>query len=217
MNKWKSAEEVFLALNTNYRYIVIRNYEGFYKSIILDNHADIDLLCQKGDKKAIVEFLGAKPRLNKEDGIHYCFKIGKELIPLDLRCTGDGYYDKNWENHMLSFRILDSRGFYCMNTEDYFWSLLYHALYHKGEISEEYKQRLKELKPEVKGNLEEALSIYMRKNNYHYTISRDRYLQYHFTKLCDGRIRAYPFYYVKQFLRREKRILYKIFIKKENR
>ena len=204
MKNWACAEEMFSELNHQFVYLVLRNYEKFYASILLDRHADIDVLCKKSDKKKIVCFLEAEPRLDKDDGIHYRILIDSEYVPLDMRCVGDGYYDKEWEVDMLAHRQLDSRGFYHMSMDDYFWSLLYHALYHKGKISEEYYLRLQGIKPSLfpatQGELEVALSSFMEKKGYYYIIARDRYLWYHFTDHCKGKIRAYPFYKVDIFL-----------------
>ena len=203
MKNWKSAEQVFAALNDNFPYLVIRNFEDFFDSLLMDNHADIDLLCNKKDRRKIIRLLGAEPRLDRDDGIHFQFQVASQQIPLDIRYDGDGYYDKNWEREMLRSRILDARGFYRMNTNEYFWSLLYHALYHKGTLSEEYLSRLERMKPELfpadQSGLEIHLSGFMQQHRYYYTISKDHYLWYHFTDLCKRRIRAYPLYPVYYF------------------
>ena len=59
MKNWACAEEMFSELNHQFVYLVLRNYEKFYASILLDRHADIDVLCKKSDKKKIVCFLEA--------------------------------------------------------------------------------------------------------------------------------------------------------------
>ena len=203
MKDWNNAEEVFGVLNNTLDYLVLRNHEEFYGSILSDSHADIDVLCRKSDKKTLINLLDAKPRLKRDDGIHYQFKIEGEYIPLDIRYIGDGYYDGKWESDMMGNRCLDSRGFYRMSTDDYFWSLLYHSIYHKGKISDEYYGRLSKFKPDMfpasQKELEEKLYSYMLEKGYFYTIARDKYLWYYFTELCEGRIKAYPFYKVRIF------------------
>ena len=66
MNKknWESAEQVFAALNDSFPYLVIRNYEDFYNSLLMDNHSDIDLLCHKKDRKKIIQLLKQSPGLH---------------------------------------------------------------------------------------------------------------------------------------------------------
>lgn len=204
MKEWKNAQDVFQTLNKTFSYLVLRNFEAFYDSILMESHADIDLLCNKKDRKAIIQLLGAEPRLNHDDGIHYQIKIAQDAIPVDIRWDGDGYYDANWERNMLGKRVLDQRGFYHLDDDNYFWSLLYHALYHKGKISEEYALRLQNMNPYLfpasVEELEDALHQYMLQNDYYYTIARDPYLWYHFTAYCSGRVRAYPLYKIKLFV-----------------
>lgn len=202
MSGFESVSLVFEKLNESVPYLVLRNFEGFYDSVLSDEHADIDLLCYKKDRKRIVKLLNARPRFDKDDGIHYYFVAENFKIPLDIRFTGDGYYDKNWENAMLGERIKDSKGFYRMDTENYFWSLLYHALYHKGDLSKEYEERLKSMDPTLfpctKDDLDEALNGYLRSHKYRCTISKDKYLWYHFSDRCKGNIHAYPMYRIKR-------------------
>lgn len=203
MKNWKNAKNVFEELNQYVSYLVIRNHEGFFESILLDNHADIDILCENKDRKKIIRLLGAVPRLERKDNIHYKILISSEYIPIDIRVVGDGYYDRKWESDMLRNREYDSRGFFYMNSVDYFWSLLYHALYHKGSLSNEYRTRLERIKPELfpitDSDLELQLSNFMRTHDYWYTIAKDRYLWYHFTNVCKNRIHAYPLYRPKMF------------------
>lgn len=204
MKDWESAKSVFEKLNEKFTYLVIRNHEGFYNSILLDNHADIDILCEKKDRKEIIKILDALPRLKRKDSIHYKILVSSEYIPIDIRVVGDGYYDKNWESQMLRSREYDSRGFYHMNSDDYFWSLLYHALYHKGKLSSEYRNRLESFKPELfpatDNELEIKLLDFMKTHDYYYSIAKDRYLWHHFTDICEGRICGYPLYNQKMFL-----------------
>lgn len=214
MRNWESARSVFEELNGKFTYLVIRNHEGFYDSILLDSHADIDILCEKKDRKGIIKLLDASPRLQRKDSIHYKIRVSSEYVPIDIRVVGDGYYDKKWESQMLRNREYDSRGFYHMNTDDYFWSLLYHALYHKGKLSAEYRSRLESFKSELfpvnDKMLELKLGDFMKKHDYYYTIAKDRYLWYHFTNICEGRIRAYPLYNQKMFLVKCREFLLKL-------
>lgn len=215
----KSLDSIFSVLNQKTTYLVLRNYEGFYDSVLLDNHADIDILCDIKDKKKLIDLLVAEPRFDKNDGIHYRFQVSSGWIPIDIRSVGDGYYDLNWEKNMLKNRELDSRGFYHMSSEDYFWSLLYHALYHKGNISDEYYDRLAQLKPHLfpasKEQLMEQLDVYMRTNEYYYTIAKDKYLWYHFSDLCNGRIKAYPFYKAKKFAAKCREYAYRTILRRK--
>ena len=212
MDNFENAKQVFVGLNEEVECLIIRNFEGYYQSITNDDHSDIDLLCKKEDRSKVIEYLNAIPRLDKNDGIHYKFMINNVWVPLDIRYVGDGYFDKSWALQMLKTRVYDDRGFYIMNNENYFWSLLYHSLYHKGKISNDYMQRLQQLNsdigmasPEV---LEKELYNFMSRNNYYYTTSKDRYLWYFFGDICKGRIKYYPGYRFRLFVIKCKEYLF---------
>lgn len=202
MNEWKSAELLFSELNNRFTYLVLRNHENFFDSILLDNHSDVDLLCYKHEKNKIVKLINAIPRLSKNDGIHYKVLINGKYISFDIRCTGDGYYDASWEKNMLASRFMNSIGFYQLNNNNYYWSLLYHSLYHKGAISDEYLERLSKLSNKRLTNnkeiLAEELHQYMINNNYYYTYSRDRYLGYYFTERCRKRLKGKAYFDIQQ-------------------
>lgn len=141
--KWKTAAEAFAVLNDCCTYLVMRNYEHFYEELLLEGHNDIDVLCRSPrDRRKMVKALGAVPRLSRDNGIHYRFRCGGKEMDLDIRCVGDGYYDRRWQKEMLKTRVYDKRGFYHMEEDDYFYSLLYHGVYQKEGLSEEYFQRL---------------------------------------------------------------------------
>ena len=82
---------------------------------------------------------------------------------LDIRCVGDGYYDKPWEEVMIKNRV-KTEGIYVLCKEDYNYSILYHALLQKRERDgAKYNQMLRELFDESNkekwiGNLAQFLS-----------------------------------------------------------
>ena len=62
---------------------------------------------------------------------------------------------EKWEKDILKRRILHSNGFYVPNKTDYFYTLLYHVIFHerwKGSqvIRDDYKKKLLELGRELK-------------------------------------------------------------------
>ena len=118
---WKSASKAFAACNDHCTYLVLRNFENFYEELLLEGHNDIDVLCKSSkDRRKMVSVLGAVPRLSRDNGIHYRFFCQGKELDLDIRCVGDGYYDRRWQKAMLENRVYDERGFFRMDEDDTF-------------------------------------------------------------------------------------------------
>ena len=177
--------DVFDVLNKNQiSYLVLRNYENLLKpEMYLDGHGDLDLLCE--DSQEIVRLLDAKTDRKdqypyKGDGIHYYIYVGGERVSLDLRSVGDGYYCEMWEVNLLKNKVFYN-GFYVMDEEAYFYTLIYHAILQKPALSEEYMLRLSEMAQRqgiIVSNYSEngfisILEKYMRKEGYTYTYPVD--------------------------------------------
>ena len=175
----KDLRAVFLKINTTTAdYLVMRNWEGFFDDILLEGHNDIDLLCRDRDSRdIIVRLLDARPLT--ADGFHYCFLYQGRKITLDTRILGDGYYDRRWQREMLARKRQHPLGFYIMDPENYYYSLIYHAIYQKkGGLSEEYEQRLSRMSPleetHTQDGYAERLDAYMRKKHFAYTRTADQ-------------------------------------------
>lgn len=180
-----SIVEFFQVLNdAGIRYLVLRNYENLLEpEMYVGGHGDIDLLCD--DSQAIVHLIDAKPltrdrRNLRGDGIHYSIEVDGHSVQLDLRQVGDGYYCRLWEKELLERRVKHDC-FYVMSSEDYFYTLTYHAILQKRSLSEEYRSRLLEManqlelivdEPSEKG-LIKLLESYMRTHGYLYSYSQD--------------------------------------------
>ena len=176
---WENIEEMFAALhNAKCKYVILRNYEeidaeNFYTS----GHADIDFLTK--DSKCFAQAIHAFPRFISDDGIHYLVNIGGTEVVLDVRSVGDGYYDCKWENMILSKRSFFDKRFYIPDEENAYYSLVYHAILQKQELSEEYLGRLNRMALQcgvVAATKEEhlaALECYMDEKGYRYTVPYD--------------------------------------------
>lgn len=191
MKQFQMAKEAFASINNICTYLVLRNFEQFYEDLLMEGHNDVDVLCKSHrDRRKMVKALGAVPRLTKDNGTHYRFLCQGKWIDLDIRCVGDGYYDSRWQKEMLRRRVYDARGFYRMDEENYFYSLLYHGLYQKDSLSDEYAGRLRQMQRSLKKDLrvteqtvsgmEKQLTDFMRQRNYCYTKTRDHYITLHF-------------------------------------
>lgn len=169
------------------KYLILRNYENLLSDdIYLDGHGDVDCLC--ADSRHMAEVLGAKVYTNKpkqvcNDGTHFYILIGGQMVSLDLRHVGDGYYCGKWQEDMLIRRVKHG-GFYVMAKEDYFYSLIYHAILQKPRLSEEYRQRLSDMAADLgfekkiytEKELIALLEVFMQKNGYTYTYPVDTFV-----------------------------------------
>lgn len=190
-------QKAFLDINTTTAdYLIMRNWEGFYDDILLEGHNDIDLLCRDKDSRdIIVRLLDAKPLT--PDGFHYSFKHRGREVTLDTRIVGDGYYDRRWQREMLKSKRLHPLGFYVMDPENYFYSLIYHAVYQKKNVlSEEYSERLNRMSPveETWGQDDFAvqLDLFMKKNRYAYTDTMDKSVVKAFSNTQIRKKKRYP-------------------------
>ncbi len=182
---FKNINDFFKKLNdAGINYLVLRNYENFHKpEIFINGHGDVDMLCD--DSQAIVSLIDAISKRPDEyplrgDGIHYYIIVGENEVSLDLRQIGDGYYCDKWEKDMLENRVMHD-GFYVMDNENYFYSLIYHAILQKKFLSDDYINRLTCMANQInvvidhyneKGFIN-ALEKYMRQHNYVFTYSYD--------------------------------------------
>ena len=141
-NGWKSIEEFLITLNGTINYVILRNFENFPRNLISDSHNDIDILT---DGDIILPYIcmtdGSIPPRGKMPQV----VINQKTIPIDWKRPGDNFYDKRWYNDILKRRILHKNGFYIPSQEDYLYTLLYHMIFHKKLISDEYKKKILEL------------------------------------------------------------------------
>ena len=145
---FKSLKELFYLLNNTIEYCVIRNYECFPDSYNVEGHGDIDLLVE--DLNYVIYLTDATPVYPElEYRVHYNILINNELIPFDFRYLGDRYYDLTWQQTILKTRIIHEKMTYVPNQENYFWSLLYHALIQKKEYKKDYIERLTKISKKI--------------------------------------------------------------------
>lgn len=171
-NGFNSVNEMFYCLNNCANYAILRNYEILPDDIYVNEHNDIDLICDSKENVAYV--LNASKHEGDEDyRVRYHVNVEGKIANFDLRYIGDNYYDEDMENKILSNRELNEKGFYTLSKEDYFYTLLYHALIHKAKFADDYKKRLNkmnsEFSKEVYSDMEKAakfLEKWMIKNEY---------------------------------------------------
>lgn len=177
---WQSVEQLFYVLNATVRYIVMRNYEPLPHNYYADRHGDIDILT--ADYQSLLYIAGGTPVFDEPYRVHNKVRIGKQDVLFDFRFVGDGYYDVVWQEALLSSRTMYN-GLFVPSREEYFYSLLYHALIHKPAVAEDYVRNLHELCPNkrwkvdtaffVSGQAHKVLGRYLAKHGYILTVPRD--------------------------------------------
>lgn len=137
---WNSITELFYVLNNTCNYVVLRNFDCLPDNFTLKGHDDIDLLV---DNYQAVSYITNARRIYKyKSRVLNQINIQHKDVLFDFRYLGDNYYDQKWQKNILKKRQLSSKGFYRPDPENYFFSLLYHALIHKTKISLDYKKKL---------------------------------------------------------------------------
>lgn len=170
LNAWDSLDTLFYVLGRSVN-LVLRNFEYLPDKFSTGEHGDIDLLVDDYDEA--VRALSGKKVFTEKYRVHYCTRVGSELVYFDLRHVGDKYYCTEWEKDMLMNRCNSGRGFYIPSRENYRWSLMYHALIHKPQVSDEYRHKLGELFDFPEEDYVNELKKFLDAHNYSITCPED--------------------------------------------
>lgn len=167
--EYKTLNDFFRSIS-HLEYCILRNHEDFSDMRFLNQHPDIDILCD--NQSDIVLSSGMAPK-HRNDKVHYYTIISGVKVSVDLRMIGDGYYCKSWEETMLENRIRSGE-FFILDPLNYFFSLLYHVIIQKDEIAKEYQVKLCNLAEKCGiefdvDNGVQMLDAFVRKNKYEYS------------------------------------------------
>lgn len=178
-NGWDNVQQMFYALNNCTKYAILRNYEGLPEEIYINEHNDIDLICESKENCALI--LNAEKVFPQDYRIHYRAKVKDKYANFDLRYIGDNYYCEKLETNILNNRVYNDKGFFVLSDEDYFYTLLYHAIIHKRIFKEDYKKRLANMNDtniiDENSKLEDMIKIlknWLSVNKYLITIPDDK-------------------------------------------
>jgi hypothetical protein len=150
---WSSLDEIWNHINDVLDYIVLRNFENLDKELN-EEHPDIDLMIT--DPTKLARLIGLKKRHTSTYRAQYFCVIDGREVNFDLRTPLDGYYPVGFAYQMLKNRI-EYKNIYVPNNENHFWSLLYHALFHKRVVSGDYINRLHQKSTDIDSNLVNTL------------------------------------------------------------
>jgi len=200
----ESISNIFEKLtNTGLKFLVMRNYEALNQdNLFADGHEDIDLLCD--NHYLAIKALNAVPIYHFPHRNSYMVKVKNLDVQVDIRFLGDGYYDLAWQNDMLNHRIEHTKNIFIMDPENLFYSLIFHATFHKNFMSDDYLTRLIDMARSLKliaeceNCLIKLLFEFMNKKGYRATITRDPGIILNYDKIPRNLIQPNP---IRQFKR----------------
>mgnify|MGYP003965158639 CR=1 FL=1 len=183
--EFSNISEVFDTLNAleDFKYVIMRNFEGIPDDITIDEHLDVDLLVSNYymAKCALDATTVITHRKSIENG--GCRILNSVLIDgnevwFDLRYLGDNYYDIELEKRMLNDRI-SRKNFYVPDTDTHKYTLIYHALIHKPKISKTYRKIFRKIGLDTsRENLRCVLDEYMKTNSFEYVKPNDKSVRF---------------------------------------
>lgn len=132
----------------NFLYVVLRNWDSLPNSVKLGEHSDLDLLVY--DLSHFEETLENHiSRVHPYPRVQYKVAIGDSYVLCDARHCGDGYYPEDFQWAILKTRVWNKSGFFTPDPLHHRLALSYHAVHHKGYISNDYKRWLGDIKLDI--------------------------------------------------------------------
>ncbi|MCM1103024.1 MAG: capsular polysaccharide synthesis protein [Clostridium sp.] len=196
--QWNTVQNFFGALNeNNVTYVIMRNFEDMDKEdFFVEGHEDIDILCE--DTNSFIEASKVLCKMIPEDDIHFVTFIEGKAIPIDLRHEGDNYYDRSWERDILARRrMADNGNWYVMSEEDYYYTLVYHAILQKNVVNPQYIDKLNKMAEKLgvclgsKDKHLKNLDHYMKRMGYRYVQPEDVSVPFQWKYVRCSQKRAY--------------------------
>jgi len=132
VNGWKNLKDFFYVLNECCNYCVLRTFESLPDTHTYEKNGDIDLLID--DMQAFLSIL--RPASGVDVNAFKFFNwenmgVDNPSLLFHPKFVGDNYYPIGMQKAILETRVLNDKGIYVPSDELYFWSLLYHGLFHK--------------------------------------------------------------------------------------
>lgn len=143
-------------------YVVLRNYDRI-ENCLETAHPDIDMMVS--DRDYLVNSLGLKRAYSPKFRAAYSIEINGRKVNLDLRSENDGYLPCDLSRDILATRT-QFRNFYVPSITLSRIALIYHIIIHKNDVSEDYKNILK-------NTTRKDLDAILRKFNYCYSVPKD--------------------------------------------
>ncbi len=188
---WGSLTEMFSVMNLCTRYVVLRNFDSLPEKHDASMHGDIDILCTDYDEFALLA--NAEAVFPQSYRRYYFINVGGEKIPVDIRDINENYYCARWSLDLIRHRV-SKRGIYVPAKQDYVYSLAYHALMHKRNLSPDYGIKLVALFESIHqtdtisshmGYVAETLNFFMLENGYRFVRPLDWSVYFNYRKTSE--------------------------------
>ncbi len=204
---FENIQQLFYLLNNTIQYCVLRNFECLPSEYTVEGHGDIDLLVEN---KNYISYLTQAKQINDEPyRVYHTIKINGDNVPFDFRHIGDNYYDALWESNILESRKKE-KCFYIPNSENLYFSLLYHAYVQKPIVKQDYLPKLKQYAKAIELTFNDnpecaisSLDAFLMQYRYEYTRPLDKTVFYN----CDNlKFSKYAFRFGELISRSEVRV-----------
>jgi len=116
--------------NTDFPYVVLRNFENLPESVATGGHGDLDLLVY--DRHHFKELFPESVMMFPEPRVMHKIRIDDLNIYVDVRYVGDGYYPTHFEQSILETREFNEKGFFTPDPIHFRLGLVFHAVHHKN-------------------------------------------------------------------------------------
>lgn len=153
---WDTLAHLFYIMNETCNYVVLRGYKDLPDKHRMEVQGDIDLLVDDLQQAVILVNPKHSVKNNAFQFMNY-IDLQDQNILIHFKFVGDNYYDIGFEKRILNERVLNENKIYIPSMDMYFWSLLYHGVFHKNNIkkySEELSEIAQKLNIDYKDNQE---------------------------------------------------------------
>lgn len=186
---WESAEQLFYVLNNTVKYLLLFAH-GRSLSDLLDGSHCIELLTEYAPEVALM--LNARKVHRAAGRVGYSFRLAGKKHICNLRSVGDSYFCAEWAADMLKRRSLAEHRVYVPDSEDEFYSEVYHTLVHLNQscaellssstgcqkVAQFNLQKSAESYPSETDACYAAMLEYMRKHGYTFSVPSDDTVPY---------------------------------------
>ena len=160
----------------NIKYVVIRNWHLLPQKVVTGEHFDLDILTDNA--LAIIKFWELE-KVDKQDNTRSQYKLrfldngNISWGYVDLRTPNDNYFPSSFSIAILKNRI-KYKSFYTPNKFDHVLGLLYHSVFHKGYVSEEYVSQIDSVYPNIDFYNSDLVVKLLNDNNIFFSMPIDK-------------------------------------------